>query len=1103
MLGSVAWADKTYDEATSTITYTATENNINPTAYQAAATKVVFSDASGYFANANVVMPQEVTFAGSNGLTVSNGYSGSYITFSGAIKGSAPINQTSGNTFNNHDFVFTGDLSAYTGNFNMTGSRLNIANMEFGQTGSILHFGTTTVGGEAAKGDKSKVIGSGNVAFNGMVRFNFSEDLTVNNQVSAGGLVNYGSGKTTFTNATAEQIAVVRGGLQIDSELTLSAIYVAEGASFTAPATAKVKGNSTLTFGSETYPGAISLQQLDTTSGYGFLNFNVNAEIAAFNINLGSGNNWSNITVAAGKTATLNAISMTDNSTNGGDSFVKLGEGKLVVKAFSYPDNAGVVKAQAGTLEFSPQLADELISIGSAVMRLDGAGALVKSGLGTLSLNVANTISGEFAMQAGTLQLEHADSLGSARLSLQGGLVKANQPANGTIVLAAADATAAFEGSFAGTLQGLGSYQGSTALLSGNLDLKAGDTAVMGELAYAGELVFADTANTSIYLDATSQQATKLSAAKLALNGTLRLKVAAGTLSVGQKYTILSGDVDLANFDVENDIVLEGGLPAGAYLNTSLLASRGIVAVLSTDDTQDSDGDGLKDSEELLLGTDPKNPDTDGDGLTDYQEVNITGTDPLNPDTDGDGISDRDEIKIGPDSDGDGLTDLEELVFGTDANNPDTDGDGLSDGQEVNDFGSNPNNSDTNGNGVSDGDEVAQGNHPGGNNNFGENFAPPADPVVFAQDAAEQVQSEQGARGNISIKLAGNYSFTGKIQLADKSLSLKGQLDSTGRFFREVTIDKQNMLLDVQLSPQPNGYNRLIVRLTGSGENAVALMANLLRPMNAANTPSSGEHVWDENMAGYYNVLLEQRQAVAGSVPLPDDNSGNLPQGVGHISFKLASNGKWKALGQSADGQKISMSGDVCEQYTLVMANTVKINGGQYLYGSTRIIDKTSRSLFGTARLQRLTKGGAKDAYVSGYTQLLSANGSGWYAKADSAQFFSDFGFSAAGDSAMALRFSDSSFAAGELSTIASLARNGSIKLKNEQWNLNAKLNLQTGLIKGTVRYLGSNGKWLSAKVAALADAGSKRIEGLSLGKAEGSKLNQAGKLEIKASDIK
>jgi hypothetical protein len=44
----------------------------------------------------------------------------------------------------------------------------------------------------------------------------------------------------------------------------------------------------------------------------------------------------------------------------------------------------------------------------------------------------------------------------------------------------------------------------------------------------------------------------------------------------------------------------------------------------------DTDFDGLNDFQELLHGTNQKNPDTDNDGRTDGQEVNEDGTDPLN-----------------------------------------------------------------------------------------------------------------------------------------------------------------------------------------------------------------------------------------------------------------------------------------------------------------------------------------------------------------------------------------------------------------------------------------------------------------------------------------
>lgn len=50
----------------------------------------------------------------------------------------------------------------------------------------------------------------------------------------------------------------------------------------------------------------------------------------------------------------------------------------------------------------------------------------------------------------------------------------------------------------------------------------------------------------------------------------------------------------------------------------------------------DSDGDGLLDAEEALLGTDPYWYDTDFDSVSDYDEIYVYFTDPFNYDTDGD-----------------------------------------------------------------------------------------------------------------------------------------------------------------------------------------------------------------------------------------------------------------------------------------------------------------------------------------------------------------------------------------------------------------------------------------------------------------------------------
>ena len=61
----------------------------------------------------------------------------------------------------------------------------------------------------------------------------------------------------------------------------------------------------------------------------------------------------------------------------------------------------------------------------------------------------------------------------------------------------------------------------------------------------------------------------------------------------------------------------------------------------------DSDEDGLEDTEERELGTDPNNWDTDNDELSDGAEILSWNTDPLNKDTDGDSYLDGVEVRSG------------------------------------------------------------------------------------------------------------------------------------------------------------------------------------------------------------------------------------------------------------------------------------------------------------------------------------------------------------------------------------------------------------------------------------------------------------------------
>jgi alpha-tubulin suppressor-like RCC1 family protein len=108
----------------------------------------------------------------------------------------------------------------------------------------------------------------------------------------------------------------------------------------------------------------------------------------------------------------------------------------------------------------------------------------------------------------------------------------------------------------------------------------------------------------------------------------------------------------------------------------------------------DSDGDGLLDVDELIMGTNPLDADTDDDGLIDGQEdsnhngvVDVWETSPLIIDTDGDGLQDGTELgvtlaMVGPDTD---LSKFKPDLDPTTTTNPlsiDTDHDGIPDGVE-------------------------------------------------------------------------------------------------------------------------------------------------------------------------------------------------------------------------------------------------------------------------------------------------------------------------------------------------------------------------------------------------------------------------------------
>lgn len=215
----------------------------------------------------------------------------------------------------------------------------------------------------------------------------------------------------------------------------------------------------------------------------------------------------------------------------------------------------------------------------------------------------------------------------------------------------------------------------------------------------------------------------------------------------GYNWDIIGGSEGELNRHYTNDTAINGnylvfhgltGPTLDISVSTDFRAPLNGIQIINTDDSIDTDSDGIPDGAELFLGTtvgtDDSLPtsdddadgrsnadeyfdetsiseaDTDEDGLDDGLEFDAT-TDPLLADTDGDGLDDGVE-----DANQNGVTESTE----TDPLNFDTDGDNLADGVETNtgtfvgpdDTGTDPLNDDSDGDNLLDGDEVFFGSNP-------------------------------------------------------------------------------------------------------------------------------------------------------------------------------------------------------------------------------------------------------------------------------------------------------------------------------------------------------------------------------------------------------
>lgn len=214
----------------------------------------------------------------------------------------------------------------------------------------------------------------------------------------------------------------------------------------------------------------------------------------------------------------------------------------------------------------------------------------------------------------------------------------------------------------------------------------------------------------------------------------------------------------------------------------------------------DTDGDGLKDCEEEIIGTDLHVTDTDGDSLSDYDEVYKTHTDSLVFDSAVPGCSDG-EI----DSDGDGISNIMEVELGINPLSADTDDDGISDIDEINIYGTNPNLIDTDGDGIEDKHELTLGLDPLKKDSDDDGVE---DGETFFSQEAEAVFENNAYVSRVHVKAEATNLFPEVTDIRENARCLNADFEAAGVFGTPVEIDTGSDIESAQIAFYlQEGYN--------------------------------------------------------------------------------------------------------------------------------------------------------------------------------------------------------------------------------------------------------------------------------------------------------
>ncbi|EHP7758115.1 fibronectin-binding autotransporter adhesin ShdA [Salmonella enterica] len=288
-------------------------------------------------------------------------------------------------------------------------------------TGDNNYSGGTTISGGTLTADHADSLGSGDIDNNGVLQV--GEGELENTLFGSGSLMKTGTGELTLSGDNSYS-----GGTTISGG-TLTADH------------ADSLGTGTIANSGVLQVGEGELE--NTLSGTGSL-----VKTGTGELTLSGDNTYSGGTTITGGTLTA-------------DHADSLGSGDI--------DNSGVLKVGEGELENT----------------LSGAGSLVKTGTGELTLSGDNTYSGGTTISGGTLTADHADSLGTGTIANSGVLQVGEGELENTL---SGTGSLVKTGTGELTLSGDNTYSGGTTITGGTLTADHADSLGSGDIANSGVL---------------------------------------------------------------------------------------------------------------------------------------------------------------------------------------------------------------------------------------------------------------------------------------------------------------------------------------------------------------------------------------------------------------------------------------------------------------------------------------------------------------------------------------------------------------------------------------------------------------------------------------